>query len=186
VRLILAPKVEFDEEKHEYYLKGKRLSGVTGLISKKLGQRMPQEFLEEHREEGVHVHHAVQRWINTGNAGSVHPGVKWITDTFLRQYVVRPAAVYSETLVSDFSRYASAVDIIVEETPGGKLDIYDIKKGVFKRDYVTWQLSIYKYFVERFGAREVGKCVCVAVRDREYYKIFPKSYEKVKKLLYEY
>ena len=164
--------------------KGKRLSGVTGLISKKLGLKIPEEFVEEHREEGVHVHRAVQRWINTGNAESVHPGVQWVTETFLHQYAVRPAAVYSEVLVSDFDRFASATDIVVEETPGGKLDIYDIKKGVFKRDYVTWQLSIYRWFIERFAEREVGKCVCIAVKDREYYDIFPKSPDKVQKLLY--
>jgi hypothetical protein len=184
MKLVLASGVEFDEEKHEYYYKGRQLSGVTGLISKKLGLKMPQEFVEEHQIEGVHVHKAVQKWIETGDAGSVHPGVRWITETFFRRYEARPAAVYSETLVSDFNRFASAVDIIVEETPGGKLDIYDVKKGVFKRDYVTWQLSIYRWFIERFGGREVGKCVCVAVRDREYYDIFPKPYDRVEKLLY--
>jgi hypothetical protein len=46
VRLTLAPHVEFNEELHEYHLRGKRLSGVTGLISKKLGLRLPQEFLD--------------------------------------------------------------------------------------------------------------------------------------------
>jgi hypothetical protein len=129
VRLVLAAGVEFFEDGHEYYLKGKRLSGVTGLIAKKLGQKMPQEFLEEHQEEGIHVHKAVQRWIETGSSSSAHPGVKWITETLFRQYANRPAAVYAETLVSDLKRYASAVDIIVEKTPGGKLDIYDIKKA---------------------------------------------------------
>ena len=180
----LAPGVAFNEERHEYYFRGGRLSGVTGLISKKLRLRMPEEFLEEHREEGVHVHRAIQRWINSGRIESVHPGVRWITETFLPRYADRPAAVYSEVLVSDRERYASAVDIIVEETPGGKLDIYDIKNGVFKRDYVTWQLSIYKWFIEQFGGRAVGKCVCVAVKDRDYYTIYPKPVEQVKKLLY--
>ncbi|MDR1072650.1 MAG: hypothetical protein LBL45_03105 [Treponema sp.] len=80
----LAPHVEFDEYKHEYWYKGRRLSGVTGLISKKLGLKMPQEFVEEHQEEGIHVHRAVRKWIETGDPESAHPGVKWLAETFAR------------------------------------------------------------------------------------------------------
>jgi hypothetical protein len=83
---------------------------------------------------------------------------------------------------------ASGVDFNEEKHEyyykGGWLDIYDVKKGVFKRGYVTGQLSIYRWFIERFCGREVGKCICAAVRDREYYDIFPKPYERVERLLY--
>jgi hypothetical protein len=61
---------------------------------------------------------------------------------------------------------------------------YDIKKGVFKREYVTWQLSIYKYFIEKYAGRKVSRCVCICMKDREYYDIFPKPHERVEKLLY--
>jgi len=84
--------------------------------------------------------------------------------------------------VSDFKQYASAVDV-VSEWPDGTLQLYDIKKGVFKRDYVTWQLSIYKYFVEMAG-KTVINCLCICLRDRDVYEIFPKSAEEVEKLLY--
>jgi hypothetical protein len=67
---VLAPHVEFDEDRHEYWYKRNRLSGVTGLISKKLGLKMPQEFVEEHQEEGVHVHRTVQKWIETDCMGT--------------------------------------------------------------------------------------------------------------------
>jgi hypothetical protein len=43
---------------------------------------MLQEFVEEHQMEGIHVHKAVQRWIETGNPESIHPGVRWLTETF--------------------------------------------------------------------------------------------------------
>jgi hypothetical protein len=69
---------EFFEDAHEYYYKGKRLSGVTGLIKNKLSIRMPENFVEEHRLEGSHVHSAVKRWIDTGSLGSAHPGAKWV------------------------------------------------------------------------------------------------------------
>jgi hypothetical protein len=175
----LAPGVTFDEAKHQYWYKGKQLSGVTGLIGKKLGLKMPQEFLSEHQEEGIHVHKAIQRWIETGDSGSVHPGVDWIVTWFagLRDNL------YSEVLVSDMKQYASSVDII-DDRGDGVLDIYDIKKGVFKRDYCTWQLSIYKYFIEVFTDYKIGKCEVLAVRDRDVYPIMPKDRAAVEKLLY--
>ena len=181
--MTLAPGVVFDESKHEYWYRGKQLSGVTGLITKKLGMKLPQEFLEEHQEEGAHVHKAVQRWIETGESGSVHPGVRWLVDTIEEHFPVKINQFLSEVLVSDFKRYASAIDIIAERG-GGEFILFDIKKGVFKRDYVTWQLSVYKYLFEKYGKRAVRDCVCICLRDREYYPIFPKSTDEVEKLLY--
>jgi hypothetical protein len=185
MQLTFAPHVEFDAEKHEYWYEGQKLSGVTGLIARKLRLKMPEEFVEEHRMEGIHVHKAVQKWIETGVLESVHSGVNWLTKSLYTGFSVQPAAVYSEVLVSDFKRYASAVDIVIESEPGGPFYIYDIKKGSFKRDYVTWQLSIYKYLIERYAGREVTACLCICMKDREYYNIFPKSHEQVEKLLYE-
>jgi hypothetical protein len=183
MKLVLASHVEFDADKHEYWYKGLRLSGVTGLISKKLGLKMPQEFVEEHQEEGIHVHKAIQKWIETGDPESVHPGVKWLMESWGKESLPGALAVHSEVLVSDFKQYASAVDIVREMT-ANSLVIYDIKKGVFKREYVTWQLSIYKYFIEKYAGRKVASCICICMKDREYYDIFPKPSEQVEKLLY--
>jgi hypothetical protein len=175
----LAPGVAFFEDKHEYYYKGKRLSGVTGLIAEKLKIKMPEEFVGERQAEGVHVHKAVQRWIETGDSGSVHPGPAWVASCFmgLRE------GLNSEVLVSDFERYASSIDI-VDAHDDRVLDLYDIKTGVFKRDYCAWQLSIYKYFVERTAKAKVRKCAVLCLKDREIYPIFTKSVEQVEKLLY--
>jgi hypothetical protein len=179
--LSLAKGVEFDEAKHEYWYKGQRLSGVTGLISKKLGIKMPQEFVEEHQMEGIHIHKAVQKWIATGDPESIHPGVQWVATGPLA-YLRDRTNLFAEVLVSDFRKYASAVDIVVDR--GAWLEILDIKKGSMNRPYVTWQLSIYKYFIEKYSGRKVVNCTCVCIRDREYYPIFPKKAEEVEKLLY--
>jgi len=204
--MILAPGVTFDEGKHEYWYKGKMLSGITGLVAAKLGLKYNGTFVGEHAEEGIHVHKAIQRWIETGDPESVHPGVRWLVETFRNEYP--DGKLYSEVLVSDFNRYASAVDIILDT--GDKLVLFDIKKGVFKRDYATWQLSVYKYFIENlinlsktkalyFEASdprvlsasrclpayyEVKDCVCICLKDKEYYPIFTKPAEEVEKLLY--
>jgi len=179
--MTLAPGVSFDPEKHEYFFKGKRLSGVTGLISKKLGLKY-NDFVSEHQEEGIHVHKAIQQFINTGVCESVHPGVQWLLERWRKSSGLEGWRRHSEVLVSDFKKYASSIDI-VDEAPDGVLRIYDIKKGSFKRDYVTWQLSIYKYFAEKAG-KTVNNCICICLRDQDYYEVFPKPVEEVEKLLY--
>ena len=171
-----APGVSFDGEKHEYWFRGKQLSGVTSLITRKLSLKMPELFMGEYREEGTHVHKAIEAWILTGESGSAHPGVAWLTET------LRERPLYAEVLVSDFKRYASAVDIIAETAQG--LRLYDVKNGVFNREYVTWQLSIYKYFLEEYAAYAVDGLICASIRDREYYPIFPRDKADVERLLY--
>jgi hypothetical protein len=183
------------------------LSGVTGLIAKKLGIKMPEEFVGAYQEEGIHVHKAIQRWIETGNSGSVHKGVAWVVDSFAPGYTypvgtngkevnvgaalmeeveiigTRPMNTYSEVLVSDFMQYASAVDII-RKRDDNTLDIFDVKNGVFKRDYCTAQLSLYRYFIERYTVYSVESCTCISIKDREYYPIFTWDIRRVEKLLY--
>jgi hypothetical protein len=183
--MTLAPGVVFYPEEHEYLYRGKKLSGVTGRIAGELKLKMPEEFIGEHQVEGLHVHKAVQKWIESGVSGSLHPGVCWLTDTFMARYPEQPYGIFSEVLVSDFKKFASAVDIVVSYDETGKdLDIYDIKKGVFKRDYVSWQLGIYKYFIERYADRRVVSCTCICVKDREYYPIIPERPDRVERLLY--
>jgi len=177
--MTLAPGVTFDEQKHEYWYKGKQLSGITGLVSKKLGLKYNNEFVGEHAEEGIHVHKAIQRWIETGDPGSVHPGVQWLVETLRKEYP--NGQLHSEVLISDFDKYASAIDIVL--SVGDGLMLFDIKKGIFKRDYVTWQLSVYKYLVEKMR-KQVIDCVCICLKDKEYYPIFTKPVDEIEKLLY--
>jgi hypothetical protein len=171
--------VEFFEDKHEYYYRGGGLSGVTGRIAEKLRIKMPEEFVGERQAEGVHVHKAVQRWIETGDLDSVHPAVAWVVSCLMG---IREG-LSSEVLVSDFKRYASSVDVI-DCHDDGVLDLYDIKTGVFKRDYCSWQLSIYKYFIESYTTYKVGKLEVLCAKDKEVYPIFAMPAGKVEKLLY--
>jgi hypothetical protein len=175
--VVFAPGVLFEEASHTYLFKGKTLSGVTGVIGRKLNLQFPELFVEEARLEGVHIHKAIQTWIETGSPGSAHPGVVWIMQTL-------PAhqSRHAEVLVSDFTQYASSVDI-VGDNGDGTVDIYDMKRGAFKREYVSWQLGIYKYFIEKAGGA-VRKCVCISVKDRELYPVFPKAAAEVEGLLY--
>jgi hypothetical protein len=181
--LILAPGVSFNEEAHTYHLNGKQLSGVTRVIGSYLGTKMPAEFVGEARDEGLHVHRAIEEWIDTGCTfvNSIHPGVTWMVNTLLNK-AREPQVICSEVLVSDLHTYASPVDIITIGEDG-LLELWDMKR-TFKRPSVTWQLSIYKYLIERYTTHKVGKMWCAAFRDYEYYPVFAKSPEEVEGLLY--
>jgi hypothetical protein len=144
-----------------------------------MGLSYPSNLMAEHQAEGIHVHRAIQRWIETGDSGSIHAGVSWITETLPDRTKGLP--LYSEVLVSDMARYASAVDLIVGDT---WLDLYDFKKGAFKRPYVSKQLGIYKYFIETHPDCKVRRCYCACLRDCEYYPIVPIRTQEVEKLLY--
>ena len=180
--MVLASGVTFDPVLHEYLYRGKKLSGITGVISNHLGKKF-NEYTEEKRLEGVHIHSAIQKWIETGDSESVHPKVRWLTEKFLNRH---PRSIYaSEVLVSDFKKYASMVDIVVELADGYNVDIIDVKTGKMQRDSVTWQLSIYRYFIDKFTNRRVADMYCISLKDEECYPVFPKSYEEVEKLLYD-
>lgn len=183
--LILAPNVVFNAADHTYHKHGHRLSGVTGVIGKHLGIKFPEEFVGEARGEGLHVHQAIEKWINDPEAkvNSVHPAVLWLVKTLVERCPSTPKYMYSEVLVSDGAMYASSVDIVAV-MPDDSLFLFDMKRS-FKRPSVTLQLSVYKYFIEKFTDRKVFGLCCASFREQEYYSIFPRTHEECEQLLYK-
>lgn len=49
--MVLAPNVTFDVANYLYWCKGKQLSGVTGVIGKKLGVKISEDFMEERLDD---------------------------------------------------------------------------------------------------------------------------------------
>lgn len=184
-RKSFAPGVSFNEVLHEYSAHGRKLSGVTRKICErmKLNFKDAESLVVERCDEGSQVHKWIQDWIDTGKFDTIHPGAKWIHDELIRRYgsVDIRALAMSEVLVYDLKDYASAVDIIVEHDD--VYDLYDIKTGACKLDYLAFQLGCYKWFLELQG-KQVGKCYCICVKDRMFYKILPRSSEDIKVLLY--
>jgi hypothetical protein len=184
--IVLAPGITFDKEKHEYYYRGVKLSGVTCRVGPVSGYgHMNESFkgiLEEAAQEGLHVHESVEEWINSGLQvwKTIHPAALFVRDTLLSQGNLQ---LQAETLVSDFKQYASAIDIL-SMVNKKTIDIYDIKRK-FSREYVSWQLSIYKYLVETYTKYKVRKMCVFATKDRRFFDdIEYKGEEKVKELLY--
>ncbi len=184
--IVFAPGVTFDKEKHEYYYKGVKLSGITGKISPKTSYgHMSESFkgvLSEMAAEGNHVHDAIEDWIKSGfqKWNTIHPNAIFVRDIILGMGTLQ---VQSETLVSDFKYYASPIDVMVF-VKKNIVDIYDIKRS-FNRDYVSWQLSVYKYLIETYSKYKVRKMGVFATKDRRFFDdIEYKGEDKVKELLY--
>lgn len=184
--IVLAPGITFDKAKHEYYYRGVKLSGVTCRVGPVSGYgHMNEGFkgvLEEAAQEGLHVHESVEEWINSGlqTWKTIHPAAVFVRDKLLE---LGNLQLQAETLVSDFKQYASAIDIL-SLVDKKTIDIYDIKRK-FNRDYVSWQLSIYKYLVETYTKYKVRKMCVFATKDRRFFDdIEYKGEEKVKELLY--
>lgn len=184
--VILAPGVTFNKEAHEYYYRGVKLSGVTCRVGPVSGYgNMSESFknvLGEMAAEGTHTHEAIEEWINSGlqTFKTIHPAAIFVRDKLLEMGNLQ---LQAETLVSDYKQYASAIDIL-SVVDKKTIDIYDIKRS-FSREYVTWQLSIYKYLVETHTKFKVRKMCVFATKDKRFFDdIEYKGKDKVKELLY--
>ncbi len=184
--IIFAPGVTFDKEKHEYHYQGVKLSGVTCKVGPKTSYgHMSESFkgvLGELAAEGNHVHDAVENWINSGFRiwNTIHPNAIFVRDKLLEMGNMK---IQAETLVSDFKFYASPIDVMIFHKKN-TIDIYDIKRS-FNRDYVAWQLSIYKYLIEEFSKYKVRKMGAFATKDKRFFDdIEYKGRDQVRELLY--
>ena len=184
--IIFAPGVSFDKEAHEYFYKGVKLSGITSKVGPRSGYgHMKEGFknvLGEMAAEGNHVHDTIEEWIKSGLTkwNTIHPSAVFVRDHLLELGNLK---LQAETLVSDFKRYASAIDILAF-VGKNEVDIYDIKRS-FNREYVSWQLSVYKYLVETYSKYRVRKMGVFASKDRRFFDdIEYKGTEEVKELLY--
>ena len=179
---LITAGLTFYEEAHEYYFNGKRMSGITGLVGKRLKKNFDSTFVEEGRAQGSHVHSAIEAFIKTGKVVSVHPDARWAINE-LQGLAEGGHRLFSEVLVSDFKKYASAVDIFDIVDDKNNVFIFDTKAGNFNRDYVSWQLGVYKYFIESTTVFKVKRCYCMSTKDHDIYPIIPRDEEDVVGLL---
>lgn len=173
----------FYAEKHEYFYNGKKLSGITGMIGKKLKKNFEHSFVEEGRSQGQHVHEAIEAYIKTGKIITVHSAANWAIAE-LAKIEKSGKTLYSEVLVSDFKSFATAADIIAVVNGTKDIILCDTKAGVFNRDYVSIQLSIEKAMIEETTDFRVKEAWCISTRDREFYPVFFKDKKDMKALLY--
>ena len=182
--------VLFDAVKHEYSINGKILQGVTGIIKTKLFPdeyaNVPNFVLQRAAERGTRIHNAVEFYEDFGI--ETESCEELVNYKRLREAHKDKLGecVKTEYLVTDFEQYASAIDLVFN-TPSGGIAIADIKTtSKLNIEYVTWQLSVYAFFMWLCNKVNVDGMFVIYLRDgqSECIELQPKTFEEVRTLLY--
>lgn len=162
--------VVFNPEDHTYFLYGKELSGITGMLERQLFPStydgIPEAIVRQAAEYGTSVHQSIEdfdmSWENDGTQ-EVSDYISLCTENGLIHET-------SEYLISDNENYASMIDKVyrVDDTT---FDIGDIKTyGVMtsdKREKARWQLSIYAYLFELMNKKaKVRRIFILHIRNK--------------------
>ena len=179
------PSVVFNKESHTYYLDGKQLSGITSLLERKLFATkyagVDEETLHKAAEYGSNVHEQIAE--DDGADEFVLDEVLSYRK-IITAHNLKPIA--HEYLVTDSDKYASAIDLVLENEDG-TVDLADIKTTYkLDKDYVSWQLSIYAYLFELCNPGvKVNNLYGLWLRDDKssYEKVYRHDKDEVLRLL---
>jgi hypothetical protein len=141
--------VIFNQEEHRYFLDGKELSGITGLLQKHIFpdkyKDIPTRRLNRAAERGTMVHESIELL-----DGGFEPAE--YTPELLNYKRIKEDnnldTISNEYLVTDNEHFASAIDLVMLGA-SDDIALADIKTtSVLDKEYVRWQLSLYAYMFE--------------------------------------
>jgi len=134
-------------EDHQYWLGDKRLTGITGIISRQLFpdkyKAVPEKVLKAAATRGTKVHEDLQVYDMFGEINS--------EEARLYAQLKKEKGfeiIDSEYIVTDKTHFATPIDKLMrfKDTPDGSVDLGDVKNtSVLDKVYLSWQLSICKY-----------------------------------------
>lgn len=156
--------VIFRGEDHAYWLNGKQLQGITGILSRQLFPNkyadVPEHILKNAAKRGTEIHEACEAYDMFGI--SDREEVDWYAKLQKDEDI---EIIESEYLVTDNDAYASAIDKV--GTVKGKNALLDIKTTYsLDIDSISWQLSIYKYFFNLLNPDiEIDGLFAIWIRD---------------------
>lgn len=136
-------EVRYDSISHTYWLGEKQLRGITDVLRRHLFSDMydnvNEETLNAKAEFGHSVHGQIELFDSGIDAESEYTKAyseikeKYGLETLANEYVV-----------SDNENFASPIDVVMADNDG--IWLVDVKTTYnFHKDYVAWQLSVYKY-----------------------------------------
>lgn len=182
--------VVFNPVGHTYTLNGKMLNGITHVIKDKLFpdeyKNVPEHILKQAAIRGSEIHKIIEMYDSCSikTNGSIELE-NYIDLSYRNKFLLHH--IQSEYLVTDGEQYASAIDKVYEDGNGGVI-LADIKTTyTLNMNYVSWQLSIYKYFFKLANPdiNVSGLCVIWLKGERSAIRpVHEHSEEEVKKLLY--
>jgi len=141
--------VRFNEREHTYHYEDLVLQGITGVLSRQLFPdkyiNIPPDVLQRAADYGTSVHSTIELCDTLGDFNN--------TDANYQAYRAMlktrgMTTLRNEYIVTDYEHYASGIDLVIQNADG-TLCIADIKTtSRLDKDYVSWQLSIYRYLFE--------------------------------------
>ncbi len=156
--------VVFIENPRGYWIGETHLEGLTGMIGRQLFPNkyaaVPEKILAKAAERGHRIHEEIQVYDMFGEVASDE--VRWYADMKeSEQFDV----IDSEYLVTDGTHFASAIDKVIVKD--GKVCLADVKTTYeLDKEYISWQLSIYKYLFELLNPDiKVDKLYAIWVRN---------------------
>lgn len=158
--------VVFRSEGHRYFLNGKELSGITGLIKSQLFAdkyaNIPQFVLDRAAERGTMVHESIELLDGGFAPAETTPELENYKHIKEENALT---TVANEYIVTDNEHFASGIDLVLSDKEDNII-LADIKTtSVLDKEYVMWQLSIYAYFFELQNPRlKVGKLYALWLR----------------------
>ncbi|MGN0318275.1 MAG: hypothetical protein ACI4E1_10140 [Lachnospira sp.] len=178
-------KIIFVEDTHQYFINEKELKGVTGILTRRLFpdkyKYVVKEVLDNSANRGKYIH----RMCELVDDLCIEPESIEAKNYIIikEKYNLKPVA--REYLITDGEHYASAIDAVYEVDGGVVLN--DLKTTYkLDKEYISWQLSIYKYFFELNNPDiEVKGLTATWLKGdiAEYVEIKEKSREQVLELL---
>ena len=141
--------VVFTPEDHRYFLKGRELSGITGLIKSQLFKDkykdIPQFVLDRAAERGTLIHESIELLDGGFAPAELTPELENYKRIKEKNALT---TVANEYIVTDNEHFASGIDLVLSDKEDNII-LADIKTtSVLDKEYVRWQLSIYAYFFE--------------------------------------
>ena len=179
--------VVFDSEHHRYFLNGIELFGITDMMSRRLFPNMydgvPKVNLNTAAMRGSFIHESIDLFDNGFPPSETIPELENYkrikNDNHLK-------TINNEYIVTDGCHFASAVDVVFEDEKG-EIILADIKTtSKLHKDYVAWQLSMYKFLFELQNPTLKVSCGYAIWLRGEKYKFEPILFvpeDNVKKLL---
>ncbi len=162
--------VRFDEQKHEYWLGNKQLSGITEMIQRQLFKDeyscCPTSLLEQASVYGSQVHKSIQNLITDFS----HDGSIEVEDFVNLTKHEGLTTVRSEYNVTDESHWSSNIDVVFEnsDTHFSLGDIKTCKLTPTALQRARWQLSVYAYLFEHQNPKcKVDELIILNIRNKE-------------------
>ena len=156
--------VMFLEECHSYFLDGKELKGITGMIERQLFpnkyDNVPKSVLDKAAELGTAIHKGCQMYDEI----MIDNGLPQVAvyKKLLEKDFPTGKVIANEYIVTDGEYFASPIDKVIQVTEN-MVAIVDVKSTYeLDKEYVSWQTSIYKYLFEKQNPGiKVGGLLCL-------------------------